>query len=248
MGRLPADAFDARAERYDQSEMHRWLAQEAAAASGVSRAARVLDVAGGTGLAARATGSRRTVVLDASAGMLGASRRAGVTAAVRGDAHDLPFAPRTFDAVLCVAALAYLVDPGRAAREWHRVCLPGGRAVVTGWRTDGISHPRLLRVVAAEHGIVERDPNAGFGDDGAMAGLLTDAGFADVHVVTRELTLPDGDADLVWRTTVGYGLAPSLASAPVALQDSVRQRFLELADEAPARFTALVATGLRPQG
>lgn len=241
-----ADAFDARADRYDESEMHHWLAREAAAAAGASSAARVLDVAGGTGLAARATGSHRAVVLDASVGMLAAARRAGVPGSVRGDAHSLPFRSQMFDAVLCVAALFYLADPVSAACEWHRVCAPGGCAVVTAWRTDGISYPRLLRVAAAEHGVAERDPNAEYGDERRLTHLLSAAGFSKIHVVTRELTLPGGDADLVWRATVGYGLAPALSAAPAAIQEKVRQRFLELVVGAPAKFTALVARGVRP--
>lgn len=240
-----ADAFDDRAARYDESEMHQWLAKEGAAAARVSGAALILDVAGGTGLAARATGSSRAVVLDASIGMLAVAQRAGVLGAIRGDAHSLPVRPEMFDAVLCVAALFYLADPVSAASEWHRVCAPGGRAVITTWRTDGLSYPRLLRAAALEHGITVSDPNAEYGDERSLVRLLTTAGFSEVQVDARELTLPEGDADLVWRANVGYGLAPAVSAAPPALQERIRLRFLELAAGAPATFAALVARGVR---
>lgn len=42
------------------------------------------------------------------------------------DAHDLPFATGTFDAVVCQAVLEHVLDPGRVADEIHRVLAPGG--------------------------------------------------------------------------------------------------------------------------
>jgi SAM-dependent methyltransferase/uncharacterized protein YbaR (Trm112 family) len=42
------------------------------------------------------------------------------------DAHDLPFADRTFDAVVVQAVLGSVVDPDRVATEIHRVLSEGG--------------------------------------------------------------------------------------------------------------------------
>lgn len=42
------------------------------------------------------------------------------------DAHDLPFADSTFDAVIIQAVLGSVVDPGRVASEVHRVLSDGG--------------------------------------------------------------------------------------------------------------------------
>ena len=42
------------------------------------------------------------------------------------DAHDLPFADGSFDAVVIQAVLEQVVDPGRVASEIHRVLSPGG--------------------------------------------------------------------------------------------------------------------------
>ena len=42
------------------------------------------------------------------------------------DAHDLPFADGSFDAVVAQAVLEYVADPPRVADEVHRVLAPGG--------------------------------------------------------------------------------------------------------------------------
>lgn len=42
------------------------------------------------------------------------------------DAHDLPFADGTFDAVLCQGMLSCVADPERVVAEVHRVMAPGG--------------------------------------------------------------------------------------------------------------------------
>lgn len=46
------------------------------------------------------------------------------------DAHDLPFADASFDAVLAIAVLQYLPDPARAMMQTHRILKPGGLAYV----------------------------------------------------------------------------------------------------------------------
>ena len=42
------------------------------------------------------------------------------------DAHDLPFADGSFDAVVCQAVLEHVLDPPRVVSEIHRVLAPGG--------------------------------------------------------------------------------------------------------------------------
>lgn len=42
------------------------------------------------------------------------------------DAHDIPFADGTFDAVVAQAVLEHVVDPERCVSEIHRVLRPGG--------------------------------------------------------------------------------------------------------------------------
>jgi len=55
-----AAEFDRRAATYDGNEMHRWQAQRAAQLLDLLPGQRILDIATGTGLAARATSNSRS--------------------------------------------------------------------------------------------------------------------------------------------------------------------------------------------
>jgi demethylmenaquinone methyltransferase/2-methoxy-6-polyprenyl-1,4-benzoquinol methylase len=99
---------------------------------------RVLDVATGTGLVARALVRRygcRVVGLDQSAPML-ARARAKLAAEpelgervefIEGEAEALPFADREFDHLTFTYLLRYVDDPSLTLRELARVVKPGGR-------------------------------------------------------------------------------------------------------------------------
>jgi SAM-dependent methyltransferase len=98
----------------------------------------VLDVACGTGSFsrdfARSVGPGGLVVgIDVSETMLtravADTRRAGLdqVAYVRGDAQELPFLDRSFDAVCCFAAFHLFADPMRALDRMTAVLTPGGR-------------------------------------------------------------------------------------------------------------------------
>ncbi|MER5218816.1 class I SAM-dependent methyltransferase [Streptomyces flaveus] len=98
-------------------------------------AARVLDVATGSGPAALAVAraGQCVVGLDLEPGLLRlASVRAreaglaGKTRFVAGDAMALPFPAGAFDVVLSTFGVMFAPDPGRTAAELVRVCRPGG--------------------------------------------------------------------------------------------------------------------------
>jgi len=95
---------------------------------------RVLDVATGTGMVARALVSRyecRVIGLDQSAQMLAAATRAASAAhptpLVRAQGERLPFADESFDHVTFTYLLRYVDDPAATIRELARVLRPGGR-------------------------------------------------------------------------------------------------------------------------
>lgn len=93
---------------------------------------RVVDLAGGTGRAARAVTAGRDVspvVVDASAAMLRRAADRG-TPAVRGDAGRLPLRDTSVDAIVVLDALHHLPDPGAALSEAGRALRPGGVVVV----------------------------------------------------------------------------------------------------------------------
>ena len=117
----------------------------AARLAGCRPGALILDAGCGNGRHAvpLARAGYGVVGLDGSAPLLAAARRdlrAGRRPHfVRGSYATLPFAPRSFDAVLCLGtALGYLGEAAdRAAlREFRRVLAPGGRVLIETMHLD----------------------------------------------------------------------------------------------------------------
>jgi demethylmenaquinone methyltransferase/2-methoxy-6-polyprenyl-1,4-benzoquinol methylase len=92
---------------------------------------RILDVATGTGMVARALARHGAVVtaLDQSEAMLAVARARPdrrITF-VHGEAERLPFEDAAFDALTFTYLLRYVDDPAATMRELARVVTPGGR-------------------------------------------------------------------------------------------------------------------------
>src|SRR5436190_6283745 len=113
---------------------------------------RVLDVATGTGLVARALRERygcEVVGLDRSADMLSrAAARDGHIPVVRARAESLPFADESFDHVTFTYLMRYVDDPAATMRELARVVRPGGRIVALDF---GVPANPLLRALWQVH-------------------------------------------------------------------------------------------------
>ena len=109
---------------------------------------RVLDVATGTGLVARALRERygcEVVGLDRSADMLSrAAARDGHIPLVRARAESLPFADDSFDHVTFTYLMRYVDDPAATMRELARVVRPGGRIVALDF---GVPPSPILRAI-----------------------------------------------------------------------------------------------------
>lgn len=91
------------------------------AASRVSRGQRVLDVACGTGVLARATAVRpdgEVIGLDINEGMLAVARQKGAEVTWRqGQAESLPFIDDSFDTIVSQFGLMFFEDRRAALRE-----------------------------------------------------------------------------------------------------------------------------------
>ena len=149
----------------------------------------VLDVAGGTGLVARALAPsvRSATVVDTTDAMLEAGRDGAASEGlsnvefVHGDAEDLPFADRSFSLVVTRFSLHHFEDPAPMLDEMVRVTAVPGRIVVK----DLVSSkdPKL----AERQDAVERlrdDSHVRMPTEGAVAGWLEQRG---AEVVTAEL-------------------------------------------------------------
>ncbi|GKQ36991.1 class I SAM-dependent methyltransferase [Streptomyces sp. A012304] len=163
--------------------------------------ATVLDLACGTGFAARAAAAQagptgRVAGTDVDEAMLKVAvalhpRLYPDIEFTAAPADDLPYADETFDAVLCQQGTQFFPDLDAALREAARVTRPGGRFTATVW-TDLDASPYF----AAQHRAIERyggpEPAAAFKRAFDTADRLTTAlARAGFHGPTgRELTVP----------------------------------------------------------
>lgn len=192
--------YDAGAGAYDRST-GRWTrlyAPAALRAARVESAARVLDVAVGTGdtaflASASLPPSGLVAGVDISLPMLriAAAKCESAAAAFAGaSAMALPFADRTFDAAVCQFGLMFFPDRVAALKEIRRTLMPGARLAVTTWGPPervpyvGLLAQALALALPAQREVV-LEPFA-LADPDVVTGLLRAAGFRDV-TIRREL-------------------------------------------------------------
>ncbi|WP_340377880.1 methyltransferase domain-containing protein [Streptomyces sp. SS7] len=167
--------------------------------------ATVLDLACGTGFAARAAAAQagptgRVAGVDVNQGMLEIAvachpRLYPDIAFTAAPADDLPYPDATFDAVLCQEGAQFFPDLDAALRETARVTRRGGRFAATVWSHLDESPYFVAQLRAVEqHGTPESA--AGFRSAFAAADRLTTsltgAGFHGLNLreLTFAITLP----------------------------------------------------------
>lgn len=109
--------------------------REALERAGLQPGMRVLDVATGTGVVARAAAavtndSRSIIGLDPSYGMLAAGRTKAAFNILQATSEALPFAPGSFDLITIGFAMRHFADLNRVFSECARVLRPGGRLLI----------------------------------------------------------------------------------------------------------------------
>jgi len=191
--------------------------------AGVRPGERVLDLACGTGIAARlaakCTGPSGAVTgVDVNPGMIAVARAvtSGVSPPIEwreSDAHALPFAEGSFDVGLCQFSLMFFSDRHAALLELHRVIAPGGRAAMAVWRSIdanpgwSLFATALEQHVSAEAAATMRAPFV-FADGEEVRTLVKAAGFHDVRVDvdTRSTRFPSA-REMVLRQAAASPLA-----------------------------------------
>jgi ubiquinone/menaquinone biosynthesis C-methylase UbiE len=92
----------------------------------------------------------------------------------KGDCEALPLEAGTAQAGIIIAALHHLDHPHKAMEELCRVLEPGGRVVAVDWNPEVHQHKH-----AHKHGADQGHSEVNIDQ------LLTDAGFADIHIEPR---------------------------------------------------------------
>ena len=166
------------------------------AGANVEPGSSVLDVACGTGVAARealeiAGNTGRVVGLDEAPGMIAVAKEVAPEIDwVLGNAEALGFDDATFDCVLSQFGLMFFQNPDGAAREMHRVLKPGGRLAVAVWDSIGNNpayHELALVLdvhVSTEAGDALRLPFS-MGDADEVVSVLEEGGFTEIKPEAR---------------------------------------------------------------
>ena len=165
----------------------------------ISRGMHVLDVACGTGIAARHAARRvgtsgRIVGVDIDQGMLAVARTVSIKEGadieyVYASACELPFESEAFDAALCLQGLQYLPDPLKAISEVRRVLRNDSVLVSVTWSEIENCKGHWAIVSALERRNIDaaavRKPFAR-ANGAELHSLALEAGFKDVSIRTAQ--------------------------------------------------------------
>jgi SAM-dependent methyltransferase len=229
-------------------------------AVGIEPGQRVLDVASGRGAvlfpaAERVAETGDAVGIDLAGAMAQSTNaeaaRRGLAARVRVmDAEHLTFPDAVFDHVLCGFGIMFFPHQDRALAGFLRVLKPGGRLGVSTWRVAPVDD---LSAVLAGLGLAELAHTPGWiTDPDHLAGLLTRAGFCDVHVAADTHVFRYDDVEQYWRNAYGTGLRQRLDALDAEQTERVRAalaeriRPLQRPDGISIAATALLAVARRP--
>lgn len=197
----PGEVYDLFMGRYSQA-----LAPEFAAAAGVARGSRALDVGCGPGaltsVLVERLGAAGVTAVDPSEPFVAScrTRHPGVDVRV-GRAEDLPVEDSAHDLVLAQLVLHFTSDPAAAAAEMTRAVRPGGTVGACVWDVTGGMEmlslyweaARTLDPVAPDEARTLR-----FGRPGEIAELFDEAGLVDIEEGTLEVASTFRDVEELW--------------------------------------------------
>ncbi len=193
---------------------------------------RVLDLACGTGVVARLAAAQvgptgRVTGLDFNAGMLAVARAMPPAPGaaihwVEGSAVAMELPDASFDAVLCQQGLQFFPDRLAALREMHRVLVPGGRALLSVWKSAspynvaaGDALERFAGVeVASKYRASRVVPDAE-----AMHRMLLEAGFHAIQIRPQAMTIR---LPAIETFVIGHLSSSPVAGALAALSEGQR--------------------------
>lgn len=182
-------------------------------AAGVGSGDRILDVACGTGIVARIAADRAgpkgsVVGIDRNPAMLAVAKHVRPDIEWReGDASGLPFLARSFDVVVCQAALMFFSDPRGALKEMARAVRDDGTVAIQVWDRleDQPAYRPFIDVAARVSGTDATDLLGLYfsrGDLSELWGLMRAAGLWPAVTRTEATILRFGTVDAFVMTEV----------------------------------------------
>ena len=223
---------------------------------------RVLDVACGTGVLARAAADRvgRTgsvVGLDLNPAMLEVAAKTRSDIEWRqGDAVNLPFGENEFDAALCQSALFFFADVDAAVTEMARVVRPGGAVAVQTYvslddQPGFLELDDVVRRIAGEDALQLLDTYWSQGNLSILCKTLSQSGLDIVETRTTLGTARYGSIEnLIEIEVKGTPLADRLnedqISQILAESTDIFARFLAPAGELQMPIRAHLVMGRKP--
>lgn len=222
---------------------------------------RVLDIACGTGVLARAAAARVTrngavIGLDPAPGMLAVAKRLAPEIEWRqGTAESLPFPDMSFDIAVSQFGLMFFADRRQAIREMLRVVNSGGRIGVAVW--DSLEN---IPAYAAEVALVERIAGQrpadalrapfALGEVDKLVALFTSCGASRVcatsHVGTAKFPTLHSmvEADIFgWLPLMGVPLSQDQSSQVLKEADDVLSSYVTTDGRAEFHISAHIVTG-----
>ncbi len=193
---------------------------------------RVLDLACGTGLVARLAAKKvgptgQVTGLDMNARMLAIAGElppppGALITWVEGSALSMDLPNASFDLVLCQQGFQFFPDKPAALREMHRVLVPGGRVLLSVWKTAG-PYSTAVGSALERHAGIETAmryrtarvvPNTE-----ELRRLLVEAAFQAVHIQESFMTirLPPVEAFVL-----GHLASTPVAGTVAALSEEAR--------------------------
>ena len=204
---------------------------------------RVLDVACGTGVLSREAVARLgpkgfVAGIDPVPGMLAVAEQLEPRVEWRqGTAESLPYADRTFDAVVSQFGMMFFRDPSKALREMLRVLALGGRLAVAVWDSleNSAAYPIEVELLQRHAGQRAADAlRAPFvlGNRDLLARLFESAGMDTVDIATHSGTARFPSV----RSMVEADLRGWLPVMGVVLEENQIERILHEAETALRQY------------
>lgn len=199
----------------------------------------ILDLAAGTGWAARRVAARgaAVVAIDFAEHLVEAGRRiagaAGLDIEFRvGNAERMDFPDACFDAVISTCGVMFVRHPEAAAAELARVCRPGGRIALTTWPADSTVAGLfdVMRPYLPESPSPPPPSPFEWGRRERIGQLLGDR--FDLRFETGTTVLREPDADAVWALfSTCYGPTRTLAERlPPERLNGLKRDFIDYHD------------------